>query len=118
MEPTKKHPTIGKYILLKTLGCGYNSKVKLGFDSTNNGYCAVKMIKHDHPTLNVKSLEKEIAVMQNLSHPNIVNLIDFIPSEDYHKKKKWNYLQSIGYCHGISSRRRTFRVRRRFWQIQ
>jgi len=91
MEPTKKHPTIGKYILLKTLGCGYNSKVKLGFDSTNNGYCAVKMIKHDHPTLNVKSLEKEIAVMQNLSHPNIVNLIDFIPSEDYHKKNGTTY---------------------------
>ena len=26
----KKYPTLGNYILLKTLGKGYNSKVKLG----------------------------------------------------------------------------------------
>ena len=29
-EIPKKYPTLGKYILLKTLGKGYNSKVKLG----------------------------------------------------------------------------------------
>ena len=29
-EIPKKYPTLGDYILLKTLGKGYNSKVKLG----------------------------------------------------------------------------------------
>ena len=29
-EIPKKYPTLGNYILLKTLGKGYNSKVKLG----------------------------------------------------------------------------------------
>jgi len=31
----KKFPTLGDYILIKTLGKGYNSKVKLG---TNNNF--------------------------------------------------------------------------------
>jgi len=91
MEPTKKHPTLGKYILLKTLGTGYNSKVKLGYDHDTNKYCAVKMIKHDHPSLNLKNLQKEIAVMSSLSHPNIVNLIEFIESAEYVKKNGLKY---------------------------
>jgi len=46
---SKKHATFSKYLLVKALGSGYNSKVKLGYDPVSNQYCAVKIIKHDHP---------------------------------------------------------------------
>lgn len=91
METTKKYPTLGKYLLQKTLGTGYNSKVKLGFDPTVGKYCAIKMIKHDHPSLNLEGIEKEIKVMKFLSHPNIVNMIEYVPSADYGKKNGKSY---------------------------
>jgi serine/threonine protein kinase len=87
----KKHPTIGKYVLLKTLGTGYNSRVKLGYDPATNMYCAIKIIKYDQPSLNLKNLQKEIAVLSSLSHPNIVNLIEFMEKADYVKKNGTKY---------------------------
>jgi len=77
---------------LKTLGTGYNSKVKLGFDPLSNGYCAVKIIKYDQAApVNLKNLQKEIAVLSSLKHPNIVNLIEFIETADYFKKNGKSY---------------------------
>lgn len=92
MQQTKqKYAQCDKYLLVKPLGSGYNSKVKLGFDSQNNSYAAVKMIKHSHPSLNLKTLKKEIEILQSLSHPNIVNLFDFQESADYVKKNGNSY---------------------------
>jgi serine/threonine protein kinase len=86
-----KYATLGKYILAKTLGSGYNSKVKLGYDPANNQYFAVKIIKHSHPSLNLKTLKKEIEILAALKHPNIVNLIEFQESADYVKKNGQSY---------------------------
>jgi len=86
-----KYASLGKYILVKTLGSGYNSKVKLGYDPSANQYFAVKIIKHSHPSLNLKTLKKEIEILSALSHPNIVNLIEFQESADYVKKNGKSY---------------------------
>jgi serine/threonine protein kinase len=86
-----KYPTCGKYVLVKTLGTGYNSRVKLGYDPSVNKYFAVKMIRHSHPSLNMKTLKKEIEILQALSHSNIVNLIEFHESIDYVKKNGQSY---------------------------
>lgn len=87
-----KYASLDKYILVKTLGTGYNSKVKLAFDTTStNSYAAVKIIKHSHPALNLASLKKEIEILQALKHPNIVNLIEFQESADYVKKNGKSY---------------------------
>jgi serine/threonine protein kinase len=86
-----KYASLGKYVLVKTLGSGYNSKVKLGFDSTSNQYCAVKIIKHSHPSLNLKTLKGEIEILSALKHENIVNLIEFHESVDYIKKNSQTY---------------------------
>ena len=87
MEGLKnKYASLDKYILVKTLGSGYNSKVKLGYDPASNQYYAVKIIKHSHPSLNMKTLKKEIEVLSQLKHPHIVNLIDFFEAVDYVKK--------------------------------
>jgi serine/threonine protein kinase len=86
-----KHASLGNYALLKTLGSGYNSKVKLGYNAESNKYTAVKIIKHSHPSLNLKTLKKEIEVLSTLQHPNVVNLIDFNESIDYVKKNNKTY---------------------------
>jgi serine/threonine protein kinase len=92
MQTTKnKYASCGKYVLVKPLGSGYNSKVKLGYDSANNSYAAVKMIRHSHPSLNMKTLKKEIEILQALNNPNIVNLVEFQESADYVKKNGSSY---------------------------
>ena len=45
MDSEKKYPTLGDYILVKTLGSGYNAKVKLGYSKTDGKYYAVKILK-------------------------------------------------------------------------
>ena len=71
---------LGKYTLIRTLGSGANSKVKLGLDKTNNRYFAVKILKKGNPNLDGKFLElvmTEVQTMSQLSHPNIVNLVEY-----------------------------------------
>ena len=48
---------LGKYTLLRTLGTGANSKVKLGVDATSGLYYAVKILKKGNPNLDSKFLE-------------------------------------------------------------
>ena len=71
---------LGKYTLLRTLGSGANSKVKLGLDKASGRYFAVKILKKGNPNLDHKFLElvmTEVHTMSQLSHPNIVNLIEY-----------------------------------------
>lgn len=71
---------LGKYNLVRTLGSGANSKVKLGVDKETGRYYAVKILKKNDPRLNDKFLElvmTEVHTMSQLSHPNIVNLIEY-----------------------------------------
>ena len=71
---------LGKYTLLRTLGSGANSKVKLGIDKASGRYYAVKILKKGNPNLDSKFLElvmTEVHTMSQLSHPNIVNLVEY-----------------------------------------
>ena len=71
---------LGKYTLLKTLGSGANSKVKLGLDKSTGRHFAVKILKKNNTNLDAKFLElvmTEVVTMSQLSHPNIVNLIEY-----------------------------------------
>jgi len=45
MDIENQYPSIGEYDLIKTLGAGYNAKVKLGKHKLNENYYAVKVIK-------------------------------------------------------------------------
>lgn len=48
---------LGKYTLIRTLGSGANSKVKLGLDKESGDYFAVKILKKGDPRLDQKFLE-------------------------------------------------------------
>ena len=71
---------LGKYSLLRTLGSGANSKVKLGMDMATGQYVAVKILKKGNPNLDHKFLElvmTEVETMKGLHHANIVNLLEY-----------------------------------------
>ena len=79
---------LDNYVILKTLGTGYTGKVKLGRDMTNGQLYALKILdptKMDAQKLTkvVKSLENELAVMQNLQHKNIVRFLGLHTSGAY-----------------------------------
>lgn len=80
------------YVILKTLGTGYTGKVKLGRDMNSGQLYALKILdptKMDTQKLSkvVKSLENELAVMQNLQHPNIVRFLGLNTSGVYVNRK-------------------------------
>lgn len=79
---------LGKYNLLRTLGSGANSKVKLGLNKETGEYYAIKILKKGDPRLDGKFLDlvlTEVRTMQNLNHLNIVNLIEYSESGVVHK---------------------------------
>ena len=58
---------LGKYTLLRTLGSGANSKVKLGIDKSNNRYFAIKILKKGNPNLDSKFLELVMTEVHTMS---------------------------------------------------
>ncbi|XP_051514018.1 MAP/microtubule affinity-regulating kinase 4-like isoform X1 [Myxocyprinus asiaticus] len=75
-------PHIGNYWLVKTIGKGNFAKVKLARHILTGKEVAIKII--DKTQLNPTSLQKlfrEVRIMKNLRHPNIVQLFEVIETE-------------------------------------
>ncbi|XP_051950334.1 MAP/microtubule affinity-regulating kinase 4-like isoform X1 [Xyrauchen texanus] len=75
-------PHIGNYRLVKTIGKGNFAKVKLARHILTGKEVAIKII--DKTQLNPTSLQKlfrEVRIMKNLHHPNIVQLFEVIETE-------------------------------------
>lgn len=80
------------YILVKTLGQGYNSKVKLALHRKENKYYAAKIIRNKvHVNSNIKALKNEISILTKLSHPNILNIKEYNEDGVYTKKNLKTY---------------------------
>lgn len=77
---------IGDYILDKSIGSGATGKVKLARHKDTGTQVAIKIIKKeifkDHPTL-LPKVQREIALMRLLNHPNILTLLDVLESEHH-----------------------------------
>ena len=78
--PKEMH-RVGPYILGELLGEGASSKVKLAFHVDTAVQVAVKIVEksaiEQNPSMGQK-LEREIAVMKRLNHPNCVALFEVI----------------------------------------
>ncbi|GMS77976.1 hypothetical protein PENTCL1PPCAC_151, partial [Pristionchus entomophagus] len=75
-------PHVGKYKLLKTIGKGNFAKVKLAKHIPTGIEVAIKII--DKTALNPSSLQKlfrEVKIMKQLDHPNIVKLYQVMETE-------------------------------------
>lgn len=77
----------GTYAIGKTLGQGGYSKVKLGRNLETGNYVALKLLKPEKmDESSRKSVEKEVRAMHDITHENVVKLIDLKWEAVYVKK--------------------------------
>ncbi|KAI6251314.1 Fatty acyl-CoA synthetase and RNA processing-associated kinase 1 [Erysiphe necator] len=83
---TKRERNIkfGDYFLGGTLGEGEFGKVKMGWKQEGGVQVAIKLIRRDNVGANPSRLAKihrEIAILEGISHPNIVRLHEMVQTE-------------------------------------
>ena len=90
--PTSFLGSNGKeYVIGSQLGTGSSGTVFTCTDLTDDSVYAVKIVKLHHMKMSMtgeeyetekRKLHREVRILQNLSHPNIVRLIDVSESND------------------------------------
>ncbi|KAJ9150431.1 Serine/threonine-protein kinase MARK2 [Pleurostoma richardsiae] len=83
----EKHTKFGEYILGNTIGEGEFGKVKLGWKQEGGVQVAIKLIKKDQLGNNPSRMAKimrEVAILKQLTHPNIVRLHKMEESERHY----------------------------------
>jgi serine/threonine protein kinase len=82
----KKIKKVGPFVLTKTLGRGARGPTKLALHKERKEYAAIKIISKDEivtkPML-LQKLEREIAILRVLRHPNIIRLFDCYESKNH-----------------------------------
>ena len=83
---------LGNFIMFnKSIGKGSFSKIYIGKSIFNDGKVAIKKIKITKHKKFISLIQREINVMKNLSHKNILNLIDVIKNNNV-------YFLILEYC--------------------
>ncbi|KAM3078197.1 hypothetical protein ACMFMG_002506 [Clarireedia jacksonii] len=80
----EKNTKFGEYYLGNTLGEGEFGKVKMGWKQEGGVQVAIKLIRRDSVGTNPNRLAKiyrEIAILREISHPNIVRLHEMVETE-------------------------------------
>ena len=90
-DPHPRPRLLGPYQLLRTLGKGGYSKVKMALDPIHNRRVAVKVIKESllraAPEDTQLQVEREIAIMSQVEHPHVVRLLDAQMKVQYPRKR-------------------------------
>ena len=76
---------VGPFFLGKTLGVGSTGRVKLGTHVDSGQRVAIKILSKSlfsYGGAQVKKLEREIAIMKLISHPNILSLHDIYETNE------------------------------------
>lgn len=82
----RKETRFGEYVLGQTLGEGEFGKVKLGWKKDGSVQVAIKLIRRESLGTNPSRLPKiyrEISILRELSHPNIVRLHEMAETDRY-----------------------------------
>ncbi|KAL9187227.1 hypothetical protein ACHAXT_001330 [Thalassiosira profunda] len=67
----------------QVLGTGHHGSVRRCVDRATGRSCAVKSIRKDEPTVKPGGLRREIALLQEMNHANVVQLIDVFEDSQY-----------------------------------
>lgn len=81
---SRKEVKFGDYILGQTIGEGEFGKVKMGWKKDSPVQVAIKLIRKESLAGNTTRLPKiyrEISILKELQHPNIVRLHEFVETE-------------------------------------
>lgn len=74
---------IGQYRIMEQLGQGATAKVFLGLDPNDKAY-AIKVMNRD----DVEMVKSELEALDNLNHPNIVNMVEYKTDGYFEKGSK------------------------------
>ena len=78
------HQYVGPYRLEKTLGKGQTGLVKMGTHCVLGKKVAIKIINKDKLSESVlQKVEREIAIMKLIEHPNVLALYDVYENRKY-----------------------------------
>jgi protein-serine/threonine kinase len=80
----RKEMKFGEYILGQTLGEGEFGKVKMGWKRDGSAQVAIKLIRKeslDNNPTRLPKIHREIAILKELDHPNIVRLHEMYETE-------------------------------------
>ncbi|KAK1976773.1 kinase-like domain-containing protein [Colletotrichum cereale] len=82
-----RYPGLERWELLEKMGDGAFSNVYRARDTSGEhpGQCAIKVVrKYEMNSMQRANILKEVQIMRQLDHPNIVKLIDFSESRQYY----------------------------------
>lgn len=82
----RKDLQFGDYMLGQTLGEGEFGKVKLGWKKDGSVQVAIKLIRQESVASNpsrLPKIEREISILKELSHPNIVRLHEMAETDRF-----------------------------------
>ena len=81
---SEAHQYVGPYRLEKTLGKGQTGLVKMGTHCVLGKKVAIKIINKDKLSESVlQKVEREIAIMKLIEHPNVLALYDVYENRKY-----------------------------------
>ena len=73
----KKRRRLGEYSVVREVGVGASGVVYL-CEAPERGWCAIKSIGKDLKPRDMRRVAREILIMQQLKHPNIVELVEVL----------------------------------------
>ncbi|KAL6241528.1 MAPK-activated protein kinase Srk1 [Rhinocladiella similis] len=80
-----KYPGLERYILIEKMGDGAFSNVYKARDTQTHDEVAIKVVRKFEMNSNQRAnILKEVQIMRQLDHPNIVRLVDFSESRQYY----------------------------------
>ena len=109
---SSKYKKIGNYIILKTIGSGTFSTVKLGLHLPTQQKVAIKILDKNRikDENDIRRISREIHILSKLYHPNIAQLYETIWSEN-HIYIIMEYVEGDHLFHYINSLRRLSEIK-------
>lgn len=83
------------YVVLRTLGSGLTSKVKMIRDPSKNAINAAKILRSNSeniiPESYIDAMKTEVQILIQLNHPNIIKILEYNSGGVYQSKKGHTY---------------------------
>jgi len=94
-HPPRISAYIGNFQVIKFLGSGNYSRVKLVEDLDTKQRFAAKIIKHSHPHFNMKQFSNEVEALMKLDNLHICKIIRSYENLQYRKKNGNTYTAAV-----------------------